>query len=110
MTKSELITQFAKDLKLTPDEFMEIQIHNRESGRTSHWRRDGEEFELKPCPFCGGKAVHILVSKNYPRVHQFECEYLYDNCSMDARTHLYEEKEDAVKAWNARAPLTLEEG
>jgi hypothetical protein len=64
--------------------------------------------DLKPCPFCGGKAVHTLKfewDESLPKAHRFECERRFDDCPMNARTHHHEEKEGAAKAWNTRAAL-----
>lgn len=48
--------------------------------------------ELKPCPFCGGKAE---ITKNEMRVW-VHCT----KCHSD--TYLYQIQKEAVAAWNAR--------
>lgn len=54
--------------------------------------------ELKPCPFCGGKA---LLYKNYSAVECNNCSAKVPNIPQypeDGYT-----KAEAIKAWNARA-------
>ena len=58
--------------------------------------------ELKPCPFCGGKAELISIKA-------FEwCDYHYiarcsnPNCEVDPMVKRLEMKE-AIEAWNNRA-------
>ena len=48
--------------------------------------------ELKPCPFCGGKAE----MKSYTRFW-VAC----DDCLSETST--YSTKEEAIEAWNRRA-------
>ena len=55
--------------------------------------------ELKPCPFCGGKA----------RLNEYkDCEIWYevwcDGCAV--RTEQYENEDEAVKVWNHRVERT----
>ena len=49
-------------------------------------------MELKPCPFCGGRAT--LEGNDYFWV---ECT------SCDAMTRGSEDKQKAIEAWNRRA-------
>lgn len=50
--------------------------------------------EMKPCPFCGGKAELVSVGKYewFAKCHKGCVE----------QTHLYKAKSSAVKAWNRR--------
>lgn len=50
--------------------------------------------ELKPCPFCGGKAEMEDVG----RLYFVRCR----RCGVN-QDHLYHSKQAAVKAWNRRA-------
>lgn len=57
-------------------------------------------FELKPCPFCGGKArlfvnggVRVICSKCYASTRIMSDEIEYDSSAV----------ETVVKAWNRRA-------
>ena len=50
---------------------------------------------LKPCPFCGSKAVGA-VDDNYSN-YWVQCTDCF------AQSDAFFTKEDAVKAWNARA-------
>lgn len=51
--------------------------------------------ELKPCPFCGGKA---RLTYNTYGSHYVQC----DNVSCDVKpvTWIYTTEEEAVEAWN----------
>ena len=52
-------------------------------------------MKLKPCPFCGEKAV---VIENYGNYRAFEVF-----CGCGGRVAYYETKKEAIKAWNRRA-------
>jgi len=59
--------------------------------------------ELKPCPFCGGKAIIVSYGSDDNGSHQIDC----DNekcCSPSSNTHRI--KTDAISAWNTRTPDT----
>lgn len=54
-----------------------------------------EKPELLPCPFCGSLDVSILGNSVF-----------YGHChSCDTGTGLYTTREEAVNAWNTRAPV-----
>lgn len=55
--------------------------------------------ELKPCPFCGGKAKSRVDYKKETETYEWIVECII--CS--ARTGFRKELEDAVEAWNRRA-------
>jgi len=62
-------------------------------------------MNLKPCPFCGGEAGWGAVEGN----HYVQC---LDVCPMRPTTSLmkyYDTKEEAYKAWNTRAALSMGE-
>jgi len=50
--------------------------------------------EMKPCPFCGGKAVLLKTSK-------YEC-FIQCNRKCVEQTRLYKTEGSAIKAWNRR--------
>lgn len=51
--------------------------------------------ELKPCPFCGGKAKCFTVNS---------ATWVFcTDCS--AETRAYDTREEAIAAWNRRAEL-----
>lgn len=54
-----------------------------------------DEIKLKPCPFCGHKAVIDDCGDNRYFVRCSHCSINQDK--------LYAQKCDAVKAWNRRA-------
>lgn len=57
----------------------------------------GKVIQLKPCPFCGGKA-HIRTERYYqPNMRRnVICEKCYSNSGW------YKTEEEAAKAWNRR--------
>ncbi len=84
------------------------------------------ETELKPCPFCGGKAVAhpfiyqitelpkpiklfgrwSLIKMRYreiPMRFTVECQEYCDGFCDDAEIVLEDSKEEAIEAWNRRA-------
>lgn len=64
------------------------------------------EIELKPCPFCGGKADidDVSFGQQEPEYTPFctnpKCLAFYLGYQDDG---LYETKAKAIKAWNRRA-------
>lgn len=54
--------------------------------------------ELKPCPFCGHKAILVDLECN-PRFY-VKCSYRY--CRVE-QAPLYMSKASAIKAWNRRS-------
>ena len=65
------------------------------------------ENELKPCPFCGGKAELILCDNgSVPQIRCSGCLALmgWDCKSVSSlRGQLnFDTKEDAISAWNRR--------
>ena len=53
--------------------------------------------ELKPCPFCGGKARYFMDTLVYgPPQHIAYCT------KCGGRTHGLDSKEEAIESWNKR--------
>ena len=50
--------------------------------------------ELKPCPFCGGKAT---LFKHYPAYRPWHIV-----CECGGRVGFFKTKEEAVEAWEMR--------
>lgn len=60
-----------------------------------------QQEELKPCPFCGGKASLFCVGQPDGRpTWEAECEN--SECEVSSCTMLYGSKEEAVRVWNKR--------
>ena len=55
--------------------------------------------ELKPCPFCGGKAEFFE--------DEFFCRYSVVCTECGARTYTYGVEQDAMDAWNWRIEPTF---
>ena len=51
--------------------------------------------ELKPCPFCGGRAKLIVVNNQY--------QVMCDGYACLAKQGWWERKDYAINAWNRRA-------
>lgn len=58
---------------------------------------------LKPCPFCGGKAVGSSGG-GYWAYYRIECTRCY------VMTGKWSSKTTAIKKWNARAPSPMKMG
>jgi len=56
--------------------------------------------ELKPCPFCGGKAYFYNYDKGYEENNYFMI--WCDNCEC-AETPQFKTEQEAIFAWNKRA-------
>jgi len=54
-----------------------------------------KSVELKPCPFCGGKAKLKGVEDHWVR-----CKG--DNCLVYPETACYDTAREAIAAWNRR--------
>lgn len=61
-----------------------------------------KEVELKPCPFCGGKAeLHSWHKPECMAKDEIRAEVWCNDCPATVGTYLT--KEEAVEAWNRRA-------
>ena len=55
-------------------------------------------IKLKPCPFCGCKAVVTIR----PRGFRVECEKRQTTCPVNMRTHHKQREREAKELWNTR--------
>lgn len=62
--------------------------------------------ELKPCPFCGGKAEYYCEEHDWSDWGYISTAKYYDayvECEKcGARTELFDTKQEAIDAWNKR--------
>ena len=64
------------------------------------------ETELKPCPFCGGKAEIMVDDEEfYIQCKGMPTENCPSNCGL---IEIFYPKEEAIAAWNRRAPHPTE--
>ncbi len=59
--------------------------------------------KLKPCPFCGGKAVYSEFDYRGDRKCAIVCSNSECRCSAIHTFHIWENMPSATKAWNTRA-------
>ena len=59
-------------------------------------------IDLKPCPFCGGKAVMISEPYTHNRF-MVGCKDSNNVCKCEPCTNLFDTPEKAAEAWNRRA-------
>ena len=53
--------------------------------------------ELKPCPFCGGKA-----KLDWYTLPKYECVICCNICSLRFGRYLGRDEKQAIEAWNRR--------
>lgn len=96
------VTQAALDktlweVSIILDENRELQRKNWElASELEALREDLRDGILKPCPFCGGKAVLTHGREQYS--WQVECL----SCSTTSNEYSCNEKDKAINAWNSR--------
>lgn len=59
--------------------------------------------ELKPCPFCGGRAIFSDTPKGY----RVQCIARSNGCPVNMRTHYTLSRREAIDAWNTRTDAAL---
>lgn len=58
--------------------------------------------DLKPCPFCGGKAsIFAFEQPDGSITYEVDCEN--DGCEVSACTMMHDTREQAAAVWNRRA-------
>lgn len=71
------------------------------------FRKEPAMSELKPCPFCGGKAKSFERGTYETIFHGVTCQK-NDGCIAQLSTAMFANPEQAAKAWNTRTPdLTM---
>ena len=83
--------EFEYDDEITPP-FTDGQKKLIEMTEKLTEKRGGKMTELKPCPFCGGKAILYI-----------DCGYYIAECEdCEAMSGEHETEEETIKAWNKR--------
>ena len=62
--------------------------------------------DMKPCPFCGGKArllTRQIATNDNPIFREWKYEYIVKCNKCRASVGHYSQSETAKKAWNRRA-------
>ena len=65
--------------------------------------KDSAKNELKPCPFCGGKAQLVAVKETYDGIRKVEISGWRVRCNDCKAETTLEVREVAVNKWNRRA-------
>ena len=55
-------------------------------------------YELKPCPFCGGKSIMFDIGSYWPKIYYRVITVC--NCAIQGR--FYDTQKEAADAWNRR--------
>lgn len=63
---------------------------------------------LKPCPFCGGQPT-LSERKSYSNTKWYRVICLNSMCLICPSTAEFEDKENAIRAWNRRTEKTKNE-
>ena len=58
-------------------------------------------YKLKPCPFCGGKAVVVSNYNPERMLYAIQC-HNHDGCDVLPITYESEDIRTAIEAWNRR--------
>ena len=68
-----------------------------------HWNRRAENTDLKPCPFCGGKAKLVFheYSKN-PLIDEYVYDVRCQNKKCRAATITDSDPKKVIELWNRR--------
>jgi hypothetical protein len=87
-------------------EFDEARRSNKEaptpSVLTSKWGRTAQRDELKPCPFCGTKAISQGRLANNWTEEQWRIQCGNPFCLVMCVTQTFALFDDAVRAWESR--------
>ena len=62
------------------------------------------QAELKPCPFCGADGYIERRESGWI----VRCTSRYEKCPINGRTHHCMDRQEAIAAWNTRAPVTTQ--
>lgn len=85
--------------KTAPERRGAYQKYVRKHGQTVEefsWLELKYEEELKPCPFCGSKAITYQVEGQ----HYVSCENA--DCIVCVDMNSFASEDDAIAAWNRR--------
>jgi len=65
--------------------------------------------ELKPCPFCGGKAKMMYAYRGYDEMmYAYQCWARCKKCGAEMAGAML--KSNAIKRWNRRVEVRDEQG
>ena len=58
-------------------------------------------YDLKPCPFCGGTAnLYTVIQPNGDKTYAVDCHN--EGCDVSPSTSLFDTEYEAVAVWNRR--------
>ena len=100
--KGQIRQEIIDEIKEEGNYSSEYELYDRRNKTKEKMNNDNDqEIELKPCPFCGGKANMI---KNECEENGFTGWFVFHDCRslQDIRTKIKDTREEAADCWNKR--------